>query len=257
MATMVIGRRRILHHTHMHPQTHVHTSQPLPSSLPLKMRTRSNPSLVPPSLDIVSFVYSVLVLLIGSAVIILELPHWHSIWHWQTWFSAPTSKVQIGLFLCASVYYVYDMIIIAFTRYVWNVRDIALICHQLVSVFRLLGPVVTGVDGTIVLVAYFITEVASPPLLLSRICSRMGDRKHPSFIKLSWFEDGKRQKVIEFLHLAHLILFIISRFACVHFAAHVVFPYAKSILTKASALTLVCLSTLAMWEYVIYKGPSH
>ena len=101
-----------------------------------------------------ALVHSVVGVLVGTLVLIFELPNLR-FWEWEhTYLKSPTSNVQAILFSCSAIYFLLDLHHLFHKER--NVVQCALIMHHIVCVVGLLSPVYYGCDGPIVLVGYIL-----------------------------------------------------------------------------------------------------
>lgn len=227
------------------------TSQPI-FSLPHK-GIRATLARYTDCFDMVAFAHSMLVIIGGLLSIFIELPHLR-FWAWGPWFLAPTSRSQALLFTISTIFYSFDLLVILFTRSQMHKRDLGMVIHHMVTIVGLLGPLLTGRDGTLVIFGFILGECSNPARLCYQMCVRLGKRE--SVLPLPCLAPEKRPKTIEALRILYCVLFALSRVICAHYVAHAVLPLASLFLTKAVAIALVIFSAICIWDYAISDSAS-
>jgi len=133
-----------------------------------------------------------------------------------------------------------------------------MLLHHVVCITGLIGPVLTGQDGTIILFGMLVGECSNPPRALYSIWARLGgtgNSKH-SLFRFSCEDPSKRVKTAESLRLFYFVLFAMSRIFAAHYVAHVVLPFASLIMTKLAGIFLVIFSAICIWDYAITSRSS-
>ncbi len=209
------------------------------------------------SFDLVSIGHSIFVLLFGTLSFFYELSRLSAPgMPWDLLFNAPSSRLQTIVLTLSTLYFLWDILVILFTRPYLNRREIGLVVHHVISVTSLLGPLHTLQDGAVVLGSLIIGEMANPPRFVSQICHRSKSKPCPLWWRfIPCLEDERREKTAEWLRVLHIVLFLASRLIASHYVAHVVLPIAVLPVTRLCAILMLAISVVGVGDYITSQGP--
>lgn len=214
-----------------------------------------------------SYFHTLFILFLGSALLLAELPTLRVWQNNERWLTSGTTWYQQRFFLVSIVYYLLDILGLLFTGRHKSARRCQLyVAHHLLAMASLITSIVTLNDGFLILVCLIFSELSNPPLLIHQMdkhanrlahighAHNQGQGQGVQVIKqcpLPGIAFLKRLVPLD-LSLVHIVLFIGSRFFCLQFTAHAVFPFSKLPMTKTAALLLLIINAAFLWDYIQY-----
>ena len=164
------------------------------------------------------------------------------------WLATPTSFGQSILFLLSAIYFTLDGIALYIRGRLVSSRGQRILTHHILSIIGLIGPIVSGLDGPLVLLGFVLAECSNPPFHVLTLCKyAVTDR---SAMRLTCRRSWMRylaKPILSIclsmdLSLVHILIFVLSRLACLQFTAHAVMPFAELLTTKVTSIMLCLLS---------------
>lgn len=120
-----------------------------------------------------SFIHALLIVVGGSLIVLKEAPTYH-FWTWaENYFKQPTSPLLSALFTTSVLYFIYDTYFILLrasrrkTGFSLDLEDVGYLFHHGICIMGLIAPVLTGLDGPIIIVGFITGEVSNPPRFLA------------------------------------------------------------------------------------------
>jgi hypothetical protein len=145
-------------------------------------------------------------------------------WTHTTWW-------QSALFLCSAAYFLIDSVVVSVRSVHTLVRKCFFVTHHVWCVIGLVSPILTGLDGGLVLVGFVIAETANPLRLWVQHWLL-------STIPAPGVDDETRRQRAKWVTGFVFVALALSRMVCLYFTLVWVWPLA------ASHITLVCASVL-------------
>jgi len=176
-----------------------------------------------------SCLHSLLVLFLGTAVMVIEVPGWQLV-HWTKWFNAPTTYSQSVIFVAMVTFYCcHSLLMLYRALYRGASQHLISVLHHCFCIAGLLNSIYFGVDGALILVGGLVAEIANP--IRHLLLANMTKSECCSYLVF--------------------LPFLITRLVLVQYTAHAVLPYSKMLTTRVLALALLGLSAHSMWRYVL------
>jgi hypothetical protein len=179
---------------------------------------------------------------LGATAAIGDTLSEHSTW----WMKSATTPGQSALFILSSLYFCFDLLSMYMRGRTSSPKHLRIVLHHVLSIACLVSSVVMGADGPMVLLGFLLGEVAAPPLHLLTLC-KLITRSNIKLRCVSMWQLRALRPLLSLclsvdLQLCHVLLFLVSRMACVQFTAHCIFPHATLSTTKAASAALCMLS---------------
>jgi hypothetical protein len=164
------------------------------------------------------------------------------------WLSSPTSYGQSILFLGSSAYFALDIVALHLRHRLSSSKGQRILTHHLLSIVGLTSPIFSGLDGPLVLLGFVLAECSNPPFHVLTLCKYATKSNMRLRCASTWLK--RLAKPVLYvclsmdLSLVHVLIFVLTRLACLQFTAHAVMPFANLLTTKVTSIILCLLSAL-------------
>lgn len=176
----------------------------------------------------------------------LTIPAVTPVW----WLSSPTSYGQSILFLVSATYFALDIIALQLRGRFHTSKGQRILTHHLLSILGLISPIISGLDGPLVLLGFVLAECSNPPFHALTLCKYATKQNMRLRCASPWMKMLAKPVIALCLSmdlsLVHVLIFVLSRLACLQFTAHAVMPFANILVTKVTSI-LLCLLSVAQF----------